>query len=489
MAEARFPVGPRGFEIADVSGAIRDIPVPHDLGAVHFLGIAGIGMSGIARIMLARGLTVSGSDAKELPVLAEFRRLGASVGVGFDASRLARVDTVVASSAIRPDNVELAGARERGLLVLHRSQALASVMRGRRGVAVAGTNGKTTTTSMLVDLLRHADMDPSFAIGGELVSAGVNAADGTGDIFVAEADESDGSFLVYPTVTSVVTNVQPDHLDHYGTVEAVERAFDAFAERLGETGTLVAWVDDPGVRALAEKHAARGGRTLTLGRTANAQLRVVDTGPASFEIHEPDMVSAVRLPVPGAHNVANAACAYGAARTLGVEPAQATAGLEAFSGARRRFEFRGATTSGISIYDDYAHNPPKVAAAVATAREVADASGGKVVAIFQPHLYSRTRDFAKEFGAALGPADEVVLMDVYGAREDPLPGVDGRTVLDHVTAAGHGRHYAPTPADVMSLVARVVSPGDVVVTIGAGDVTALSHQLLLRLQSTQEMSS
>ena len=488
MAESGFSIGPGSFELADAPGNIRDIPAATDLGAVHLLGIAGIGMSGIARIMLTRGLVVSGSDAKELPVLAELRRLGASVGVGFDASRLAGVDTVVASSAIRTGNVELDAARRRGLRVLHRSQALASLMQGRRGVAVAGTNGKTTTTSMLVDLLRHAGSDPSFAIGGELVSAGTNAADGTGDIFVAEADESDASFLVYPTLISVVTNVQPDHLDHYGSVEAVERAFDAFAERLGDVGTLVAWVDDPGASALAERHAARGGRTLTLGRTLHAHLTVVDSGPGTFEIHEPDMVHSVSLPVPGAHNVANAACAYGAARTLGVPPGSAIAGLEAFSGARRRFELRGTTASGVAVYDDYAHNPPKVAAAVATARQVADAGGGKVVAIFQPHLYTRTRDFAHEFGDALTLADEVVLMDVYGAREDPMPGIDGRTVLERVGATA-GRHYAPAPPDVLALVPTLVSPHDVVVTIGAGDITALSDRLLRQLEPTQEVSS
>lgn len=482
-----FRVGPTGFELVDGQGTVMEVPAARDLGPVHFLGIAGIGMSGIARIMLSRGIRVSGSDAKELPVLEELRALGATVGVGFDSTRLDGVATVVASSAIRPDNVELVAARELGLRVLHRSQALASVMRGWRGVAVAGTNGKTTTTSMVVELLRHAGLDPSFAIGGELVSAGTNGADGSGDIFVAEADESDASFLVYPTTVSVVTNVQPDHLDHYGTPAAVEAAFDAFAQRLGTEGTLVTCLDDPGARALAKKHTARGGKALTVGRiqsdnaAEHPHIAIHDTGVGQFELHESfedsaPIVLPVRLSVPGAHNVLNAACAYAAARALGVDPEAAVAGVEAFSGARRRFEFRGLTTTGVRIYDDYAHNPPKVAAAVATAREVADAAGSRVIAVFQPHLYSRTRDFAREFGEALTPADEVVLMDVYGAREDPMPGISGRTVLDQV--GDTATHYAATPEEVLALVPTLVQGRDVVVTIGAGDVTALSHQLL-----------
>lgn len=478
-----FRVGPAQFPLTDARGEVAPVPAAADLGAVHFLGIGGIGMSGIARIMRERGITVSGSDAKELPVLDRLRELGVTVGTGFDPARLAGVDTVVASSAVRPDNPELAAARAAGLRILHRSQALAAVMTGATGIAVAGTNGKTTTSSMLVELLRHAGVDPSYAVGGELVSTGTNGASGSGDVFVAEADESDASFLVYPARVAVVTNVQADHLDHYGTAAAVETAFDAFAQRLGDEGVLVVCHDDPGARALGKRHSARGGRTVTVGHAEHGDDGdrphvVVRQSGTGFDLHDGEDVVTVKLPVPGSHNVLNAACAYAAARAVGVGPAAAAAGLEAFSGARRRFESRG-VAAGVSVYDDYAHNPPKVAAAVAMAREVAADRGGRVIVVFQPHLFSRTRDFAAAFGAALTPADEVILMDVYAAREDPMPGITGRTVLDEVGRTG--RHYAPGPADVLALVPTLVRPGDVVVTVGAGDVTALGQPLLQRL--------
>lgn len=483
-----FRVGPEGF---DLSGE----PVPAaDLGRVHFLGIGGIGMSAIARVMLDRGIPVSGSDAKDLPVLHDLAARGARVGVGFDPARLDDVDTVVASSAVRADNPELSTARARGLRVLHRSQSLAAVMVGKRGVCVAGTNGKTTTTSMLTELLAAVGADPSFAVGGELVGAGTNGADGSGEVFVAEADESDASFLVYRPQVSVVTNVQPDHLDHYGTGEAVAQAFTAFAERLGHTGTLVVCTDDPGAAALARARHAAGARVLGYGREPlpvpgfaisapeatpdGTEFTLTAVGGAHDLLAQP-----VRLhcPAPGSHNVLNATAAFAAALALGIAADDAARGLAGFTGARRRFERKG-EAGGVLLYDDYAHNPPKVTAAVATAAQVAAAREGRLIAVFQPHLYSRTRDFAAEFGAALSGADAVLVTDVYAAREEPLPGVSGALVADAVTGAARVE-YVPALADVPSAVLALARPGDVVVTIGAGDVTALGPQVLAALEA------
>lgn len=474
------PTNPR-FDLA------ATVPPVADVGSVHFLGVGGIGMSGIARIMARRGVPVSGSDAKELPVLDSLRQLGVRAEVGFDPARLAGVDTVVASSAIRDDNVELAAAREQGLRVLHRSQALQSLMVGRLGVCVAGTNGKTTTTSMLTALLRDAGADPSFAIGGELVGVETNADDGTGQIFVAEADESDASFLVYTPAVSVVTNVQPDHLDFYGTPQAVVAAFEAFSDRLvadGRDGTLVACADDDGSAQLADRARSLGRRVVAYGEAADADVRVSDvTLGAGVSFLLTDTTSEldaepVQLAVPGRHNALNAAAAYAAAVALGIDPALARNGLAAFAGARRRFELRG-VKAGVRVYDDYAHNPAKVAAAVATGRQVA--GEGRLIVCFQPHLYSRTIDFADRFAEALTLADHVVVLDVYGAREDPVPGVSGALVADQIALPAGRVSYVPVRDEAAAVLAGLAQAGDLVLTIGAGDVTHIAADVLAAL--------
>ncbi|WP_422631819.1 UDP-N-acetylmuramate--L-alanine ligase [Pseudokineococcus basanitobsidens] len=472
-----------------------DEPVPPaaGLGGVHCVGVGGVGMSGIARVLLARGLPVSGSDAKDVPVLAALRAVGGRVAPGFDPGRLEGAGTVVASSAIRWDNPELVAARERGLRVLHRSQGLQALMADRRAVAVAGTNGKTTTTSMLVVALQHAGLDPSFAVGGELTGAGTNAHDGTGDLFVAEADESDASFLVYSPELSVVTNVQPDHLDHYGDAAAVERAFSAFAGRVRPGGVLVVCADDPGAARLADAVTAAGGRepgrwprVVTYGLAPSADVRLVDLAPYGGRISFGLVDTAagegavpVRLAVPGVHNALDAAAAYTAATRLGVLPRVAVDGLERFTGTRRRFEARG-VAAGVRVFDDYAHNPAKVAAAVQTGRQVA--GDGRLVVVFQPHLYSRTLDFAAEFGAALGAADDVLVMDVYAAREDPVPGVTGALVAGAVPLAAEHVAYVPSWGDVAQAATERVRPGDLVLTVGAGDVTMVAGEVLARLE-------
>jgi UDP-N-acetylmuramate--alanine ligase len=463
-----------------VSTTSSDVRPADDLGRVHFVGIGGAGMSGIARIMLARGIEVSGSDARDSSALTSLHALGARVAVGHDPAHLVGVDTVVVSSAIRTTNPEVVEARRLALSVLPRAAALASVMVGRRGVAVAGTHGKTTTTSMLTVALQHCGADPSFAIGGSLNESGANAHDGSGTVFVAEADESDGSFLLLDPEVAIVTNVEADHLDHYETLAAVERAFDAFVDRLQPGGFLVSCLDDPGSRRLAESAAARGVDVRTYGISAEATVRVANLGShggrASFEVVDRGRRRGrVLLRLPGRHNALNAAAAYTAGSGLGFGARDLIDGLAGFAGTRRRFELKG-TVRGIRVYDDYAHHPTELRAVLEAARGIA--APGRVVACFQPHLYSRTRAFASEFGAALGMADEVVVMDVFGAREDPVPGITGGLVAAAVPLPPAQVAYVPSWSAVPHELADRARPGDVVITFGAGDVTLIGPEVL-----------
>jgi UDP-N-acetylmuramate--alanine ligase len=451
--------------------------------AVHLIGIGGAGMSGIARILLARGAAVSGSDARESAAVLALRALGARVDVGHDAAHLPSPPaTVVVSSAIRETNPELAAARERGLPVVHRAQALAALTRGRRLAAVTGTAGKTSTTSMLTVALQHCGLDPSFAIGGDLATSGSGAHEGTGEIFVVEADESDASFLVFSPEVAIVTNVEADHLDHYGSPAAYVAAFGDFLDRIDPGGTLVTCVDDPGAAALAAVARERGIRVRTYGRSGGTDARLVQFRPdgpgARIVLHLGGTAHKLRLPVPGEHMALNALAALLAGEALGAPVEGLIEGLAAFDGVRRRFEFRG-RAAGVAVYDDYAHHPTKVAAQLRAARDVA--GSGRVVVAFQPHLYSRTRDFAREFGAALGLADEVVVLDVYGAREDPEPGVSGALIAEHVPLPPERVRFVPRWAEVPAVVAGIARPGDLVITMGAGDVTVLAPEILLEL--------
>ncbi len=437
------------------------------LGRVHFIGIGGVGMSAVARIMVARGIPVSGSDAKSLPVMADLAAAGARIAVGYAPGNLGDAQTVVAGSAIRPDNPELAAARAAGLPVLHRSEALAATMADDTVVAVAGTHGKSTTTSMITVLLQGAGLDPSFAIGANVPALGVNAAHGTAGIFVAEADESDGSFLNYRPTIAVVTNVEPDHLDFYGTAEAVYASFDRFTALLPADGVLVACADDPGARALAERTLARGNTRVVLYGTADdAAIRLHDAGPGRMGISTTAGTFGVELQVPGRHNALNAAAAFAVAIELGVAPDTAAAALAHFSGASRRFEFKG-EGRGVRVYDDYAHHPTEVRAALSAARAVAGEH--KVHVLFQPHLFSRTREFAREFAEALNTADTALVLDIYPAREDPIPGVTSGLIAEHLGSGG--RLVGPDGEAVQALLAAA-GPGDIVLTAGAGDVTA-----------------
>jgi UDP-N-acetylmuramate--alanine ligase len=452
------------------------------LGRVHFVGIGGAGMSGIARIMIARGIAVSGSDAKDSGVLTSLRALGATVYVGHAAAQLGMADTVVVSTAIREDNPEVVEARRRHLRVLPRAAALAAVMADRRAVAVAGTHGKTTTTSMLTVALQHCGADPSFAIGGNLNESGANAHNGSGNIFVAEADESDGSFIAYDPEVAIVTNVEADHLDNFRTSDAYMRAFDAFAAQV--TGLLVACADDHGALALADRSRARGIDVRTYGESASADVQVSEIALAgtrvSFElVCQGRQLGRVTLRQPGRHNALNAAAALTAGLRLGFGARELCEGLAGFTGTRRRFELKG-YAGGVWVYDDYAHHPTEVAAVLAAARPVA--GDGRVVAVFQPHLFSRTRIFATEFGKALGAADEVIVMDVYAAREDPEPGVTGALVAAAVPLPAELVTFEPSWSAVPSVVAERLRPGDVVFTFGAGDVTLVGPEILELLE-------
>jgi UDP-N-acetylmuramate--alanine ligase len=468
--------------------APSDVPPAEELGPVHFIGVGGAGMSGIARILLARGLPVSGSDAKDSRALAALRALGASIWVGHDAEHLAGARTVVVSSAIRSGNPELVAAHAAGLRVLPRAAALAAVMAGRLGIAIAGTHGKTTTTSMVTVILQACGRDPSYAIGGDLNEPGSNAHHGTGDTFVAEADESDGSFLLLHPRGAVVTNVEPDHLDNYGDAAAVQAAFARFVERIDPDGFLVLCVDDPGALTLRDAATARGLRTVGYGTAADATVRIdglVTSGSGSaFElVANGRRLGQVRLAVPGEHNARNAAAAIAVGLELGLPFGDMVRGLGEFGGARRRFEFKG-TARGVRVYDDYAHHPTEVRAVLTAARSVAG-EGHRVIAVFQPHLFSRTQAFGAQFGAALGLANEVVVMDVYAAREDPVPGVTGRLVADAVPLDEGCVTFEPSWLSVAAEVARRARPGDLVLTIGAGDVTMLGPEVLTALEESE----
>jgi UDP-N-acetylmuramate--alanine ligase len=464
------------------------VPAAEALGAVHFVGIGGAGMSGIARILLARGIPVSGSDAKQSRALAALQALGAVVFIGHAAEQVGGASTVVFSTAIRPGNPELVEARRRGLRILPRAALLAAVMRGRRGVAVAGTHGKTTTTSMLTVALQHCGADPSFAIGGDLNEAGSNAHHGSGEIFVAEADESDGSFLLLAPHAAVVTNVELDHLDYYPDAAAVDAAFAAFIGRVDPAGFLVACSDDPGVRRLLPVAGARGLAMHTYGEVPTARLRLERLVLAAAGAHfvavlDGRELGAVRLAVPGRHNALNAAGALAAGLALGLPFPRLAEGLAGFTGARRRLELKG-SENGVRVFDDYAHHPTEISATLGAARDVA--AGGRLVVAFQPHRYTRTAAFGTELGAALGLADEVVVMEVYAAGEKPIPGVTGALVAAAVPLPAAAVAFEPSWSAVAARLVARARPGDLVLTLGAGDITMLGGEVLVELRHQEK---
>ncbi|HVK29795.1 MAG TPA: UDP-N-acetylmuramate--L-alanine ligase [Nocardioides sp.] len=456
------------------------IPVPDEilpadrLGRVHFVGIGGAGLSGIARLMHQAGVAVSGSDANDSAVVRALREEGITVHVGHDAAHLAGVDTVIATTAAREDNPEIVEATARGLRLWPRSAGLQSVLIGRRVVAIAGTHGKTTTTAMLTVALQEAGLDPTFAIGAEVESLGTNARLGGGEVAVVEADESDGAFLVYTPDVAAITNVDADHLDHWGTEEAYEAAFAEFARRARVTVAERADLADV-TASFTEGAQVRGhGLVVEGGRTRfRVEVRGVDLGE-------------VELAVPGRHYAVDALLALAVGLELGAEPAALIRGLARHRGAKRRMELVGSAGEAdraIRVYDSYAHHPSEIRGDLEAARSLVTGEQ-RLIVCFQPHLVSRTRIFGAEMGRELGAADDVVVMDVYVAREDPDPAVTGALVAGAVPLPEQRVRFVPERADVVPLLAGLARPGDLVLTLGAGDVTTLAPELLAALGAT-----
>ena len=467
------------------------VPVPEQilaaerLGRVHFVGVGGAGLSGIARIMLARGLRVSGSDGADSPTLQALRALGAEVHLGHDPVNVRGADTVVVSTAVREDNVEYAEALRRGLRVLPRSAALASLMTGHRVLAVTGTHGKTTTTSLLTVALQAAGADPTYAIGGDLAATGVNAAQGAGTLFVAEADESDGAFLVYRPYAAIVTNVAADHLDHWGSEAAYRAGFEEFAATLDPAGLLVCCVDDEGAAALADCATSSGvpQRVVRVGEATSAEVRAVDVtlagSTSAFDVEDcGHRLGRVTLQIPGRHYVLDALAGLALGLRLGFPFDALRAGVEGFRGTRRRMERKG-EAAGVTVYDSYAHHPVEIAGDLVAARAVA--AGGRVLVAFQPHLVSRTRHFGEAMGHALGAADEVVVCGIYLAREDPDPEVTGELVAAAVPLSAERVRFVEELDEVPAELLKRARPGDLVLTLGAGDVTDVGPRVLALL--------
>ncbi|MDO5701655.1 MAG: UDP-N-acetylmuramate--L-alanine ligase [Bowdeniella nasicola] len=435
----------------------------------HFIGIGGAGMSVIAELLDARGHQVQGSDQRESPALERLRSAGITVYVGQRAAQVPADAVVVRSTAVREDNPELAVARERGQEILHRSEALVLASEGLDFVAVAGAHGKTTTSAMLAAALVEAGTDPSYAIGGTVLGFGHGARLGSGSVLVAEADESDGSFLNYTPRIAIVTNVEPDHLDHYGTRENFTAAFLTFAQRLTPGGLLICCADDDGAADLARSAASTGIRTVTYGRSPHADAQL-----DGEHVTLGGRTTRLSLQVAGEHNRLNAAAAFIAGVELGVPASLMGRCLGAFRGTRRRFEPRG-SVGAVRLVDDYAHHPTEVEATLATART--QVGSGRVLVLFQPHLFSRTHTFADRFAAALSTADGCVVTDIYPAREDPIPGVTSRLITDQL----EGADYVPDRIEAAHAIAEAATPGDLIITMGAGDVTELADVVRERL--------
>jgi UDP-N-acetylmuramate--alanine ligase len=454
-----------------------------DLARIHFVGIGGAGMSGIAEILVdydQADLTVSGCDQALSEATARLQQLGVNVYEGHSPDHLEGVDLVVISSAVAESNAEVREARRRGITVVRRAEMLGELMRLKYGVAVAGTHGKTTTTSLVGTVLTEAGLDPTVIVGGRLRLLGTGARLGKSQYLVAEADEFDRSFLRLTPVTAVITTIDRDHLDTYKDLAAIQDAFVEFAGRVPFFGRLIVCLDDPYVRQILPRLADR--RIVTYGFSSGAELSAAEVEPGAWgtrfvvrSLRGGDL-GEVRLPMPGRHNVLNALAAVGVGLSLRIGFAEIALALAGFGGVHRRFENLG-SWRGAAVVDDYAHHPTEVAATLAAARQTFP--NGRVLAVFQPHLFSRTLDQAEAFGSALLGADLAVINDVYASRESPIPGVTGELVADAARQAGHSAvRYCPRWQDAPALLAEEVRPGDVVITLGAGDVNRLAKALV-----------
>jgi UDP-N-acetylmuramate--alanine ligase len=451
-----------------------------ELGRVHLIGIGGVGMCGLARLMLMRGVPVTGSELREWPQLAGLKALGGTVFMSHQTSNLDGADTVVYSTAIPADHLELVEARERGLRVLHRSEALAAVMSDRRAIAVAGTHGKTTTTSMVTTVLQHAGLDPSFVIGGEISEAGSNGHHGSGEYFVVEADESDRSFLRYDPFVAIITNIDADHLNTYGDVAGLTDGFVEFAQRTRPGGFVVTCADNPGTRELAERVRAAGFTVYTYGEAEDADLRLTEItssvrGVRYIATLDGQSLGEFSVPTPGRHLGLNSAAAALTALRLGLSTETVVEALAAFPGVRRRFELKG-MADGVRVYDEYAYHPTSMTAAITALREVA--APGRLVVVFQPYRMYRTRDFQTEIAAALALADEVVVLEVFGPGELREPGEGGVALTAAIDLPADAKIFVPDWDQVAAEVAVRAQEGDVVVTMGAPPISLMGDELL-----------
>lgn len=454
---------------------------PFQTGKLHFVGIGGIGMSGIAELMHNLNYEVQGSDASESPNVARLRQLGIDIKVGQHEDNLESARVVVISSAIKSDNPELIAARERHLPIVRRAEMLAELMRLKWCVSIGGTHGKTTTTSIIATLLESGGFDPTVINGGIINAYGTNARLGEGDWMVVEADESDGTFVKLPSTIAVVTNMDPEHLDHYGDFEALRRAFRTFVENVPFYGFAVLCIDHPEVQAMIGQIEDR--RIVTYGESPQADVRVVDMkfaeSGATFSVvfkkdEGEEILKDVRLPMPGNHNVLNALAGITVAREMGMAPKDIRKALASFEGVNRRFTRTG-TASGVTVVDDYGHHPVEIAAALKAAR---GAFTGKVVAVVQPHRYSRLKELFDEFCTCFNDADTVIVSDVYAAGEAPVEGASQLALIDGLRAHGH-KHVLPLedPSSLAPLIAQVTEPGDVVICLGAGTITNWANAL------------
>ncbi len=457
-------------------------PIPFEIGPVHFVGIGGIGMSGIAEIMLKIGYDIQGSDAKASANTRRLEKLGAKIFIGHDPAHVEGASAVVYSTAVKADNPEYQAARERRIPLVRRAEMLAELMRLQFSIAVGGTHGKTTTTSMVAALLDAGGLDPTVVNGGIINAYGTNAKVGDGDWIVVEADESDGSFLRLKSTVAIVTNIDPEHLDHYGDFDGVRKAFRDFVENIPFYGFAAVCVDHPEVRALAASVENR--RLVTYGVNPQAEVRAeaceMAADGAWFDVlispleGEQIRLRRLHLPMPGWHNVSNALAAIAVARELGVGPEQIRDGLASFEGVSRRFTTTG-EARGVRVIDDYGHHPVEIAAVLKAARQVAT---GKVIAVVQPHRYTRLRDLLEEFSACMSDADTVIVADVYPAGEQPIKGVGKDALVEGIRRFGHRRVLPLSgPENLAALIAEEASKGDLVVCLGAGDITQWAYAL------------
>ncbi|MCT7375014.1 UDP-N-acetylmuramate--L-alanine ligase [Chelativorans salis] len=463
--------------------------MPQTIGVVHFIGIGGIGMSGIAETLHTLGYQVQGSDQAENANVMRLREKGIEVFVGHKAENLGQAEVVVISTAIKRDNPEYRAARERLLPIVRRAEMLAELMRFRQAVAIGGTHGKTTTTSMVAALLDAGGLDPTVINGGIINAYGTNARMGEGDWMVVEADESDGTFLKLPAEIAVVTNIDPEHLDHYGSFDKVREAFRQFVENVPFYGFGVMCIDHPEVQALVRRIEDR--RVVTYGENPQADVRFanhrMDGAVSVFDViirgrkaETVETIEGLRLPMPGRHNVTNAVAAVAVAHEMGISAEDIRKGLSAFGGVKRRFTQTG-TWNGVQIFDDYGHHPVEIRAVLQAARE---ATSGRIIAIAQPHRYTRLHDLFDDFSSCFNDADTVLVAPVYAAGETPIDGISSETLVASLRAAGHrDARLLEGPEAVAPLVREIAKDGDFVVFLGAGNITQWAYALPEELSS------